>query len=164
MWREYFGSRLLLLSFDDLTSRDPERTLQRVASHAGIGPFPEGKLRLRTMNTRTFKQMEGMTQAQKREIEDGVIFGGADAPASAAARCEGLPCDVQRRVVDYYEPHNRALYASEPEFPPFELGCCDATADTTVHLLPCLTSFQGGADKKGSPKRCEMVAAGTAAG
>ena len=65
---------------------------------------------------------------------------------------------------DYYEPHNRALYASEPEFPPFELGCCDATADTTVHLLPCLTSFQGGADKKGSPKRCEMVAAGTAAG
>ena len=55
-------------------------------------------------------------------------------------------------------------YASEPEFPPFELGCCDATADTTVHLLPCLTSFQGGADKKGSPKRCEMVAAGTAAG
>ena len=79
-------------------------------------------------------------------------------------RCEGLPCDVQRRVVDYYEPHNRALYASEPEFPPFELGCCDATADTTVHLLPCLTSFQGGADKKGSPKRCEMVAAGTAAG
>ena len=57
-----------------------------------------------------------------------------------------------------------ALYASEPEFPPFELGCCDATADTTVHLLPCLTSFQGGADKKGSPKRCEMVAAGTAAG
>lgn len=164
MWRAYFGSRLLLLSFDDLTSRDPERTLQRVASHAGIGPFPEGKLRLRTMNTRTFKQMEGMTQAQKREIEDGVIFGGADAPASAAARCEGLPCDVQRRVVDYYEPHNRALYASEPEFPPFELGCCDATADTTVHLLPCLTSFQGGADKKGSPKRCEMVAAGTAAG
>ena len=67
-------------------------------------------------------------------------------------------------LVDYYEPHNRALYASEPEFPPFELGCCDATADTTVHLLPCLTSFQGGADKKGSPKRCEMVAAGTAAG
>ena len=62
------------------------------------------------------------------------------------------------------EPHNRALYASEPEFPPFELGCCDATADTTVHLLPCLASFQGGADKKGSPKRCEMVAAGTAAG
>ena len=55
-------------------------------------------------------------------------------------------------------------HASEPEFPPFELGCCDATADTTVHLLPCLTSFQGGADKKGSPKRCEMVAAGTAAG
>ena len=52
----------------------------------------------------------------------------------------------------------------QPEFPPFELGCCDATADTTVHLLPCLTSFQGGADKKGSPKRCEMVAAGTAAG
>ena len=50
------------------------------------------------------------------------------------------------------------------QFPPFELGCCDATADTTVHLLPCLTSFQGGADKKGSPKRCEMVAAGTAAG
>ena len=110
------------------------------------------------------RHSKDVTQAQKREIEDGVIFGGADAPASAAARCEGLPCDVQRRVVDYYEPHNRALYASEPEFPPFELGCCDATADTTVHLLPCLTSFQGGADKKGSPKRCEMVAAGTAAG
>ena len=85
---------------------------------------------------------------------------------SALVQADSRLCgpDVQRRVVDYYEPHNRALYASEPEFPPFELGCCDATADTTVHLLPCLSSFQGGADKKGSPKRCEMVAAGTAAG
>ena len=82
---------------------------------------------------------------------------------STADTCQ-MPCDLHQRLLDYYEPHNRALYASEPEFPPFELGCCDATADTTVHLLPCLTSFQGGADKKGSPKRCEMVAAGTAAG
>ena len=83
----------------------------------------------------------------------------SDAPVWRAARAHAAWA-----AVDYYEPHNRALYASEPEFPPFELGCCDATADTTVHLLPCLTSFQGGADKKGSPKRCEMVAAGTAAG
>ena len=97
-----------------------------------------------------------MTQAQKREA--------AASSSAAPTRRRARACDVQRRVVDYYEPHNRALYASEPEFPPFELGCCDATADTTVHLLPCLTSFQGGADKKGSPKRCEMVAAGTAAG
>ena len=86
---------------------------------------------------------------------DGPSITLPSALVQADSRLCGPPSDA---------PVWRAAYASEPEFPPFELGCCDATADTTVHLLPCLTSFQGGADKKGSPKRCEMVAAGTAAG
>ena len=36
MWRRYFGGRLLLLGFDELTTRDPEGTLQRVAAHAHV--------------------------------------------------------------------------------------------------------------------------------
>ena len=99
---------------------------------------------------------------------DGPSITLPSALVQADSRLCGPPSDAPvwraARAHAAWAVRHRALYASEPEFPPFELGCCDATADTTVHLLPCLASFQGGADKKGSPKRCEMVAAGTAAG
>ena len=84
----------------------------------------------------------------------------SDAPVWRAARAHAAW--AVRHGVKYLP--SCITHCAHPELGPRQLGCCDATADTTVHLLPCLTSFQGGADKKGSPKRCEMVAAGTAAG
>ena len=59
-----------------------------------------------------------------RPGQQAAIHAMAMPVVRTATSCD-VPCDMNRRLLDYYAPHNRALYAAEPQFKRFRFTCCD---------------------------------------
>jgi len=78
LWRRYFGSSLLLLSFEHLTGDNPAESLVRLATHAGIRPFPPSLLTS--------------------------LGRGNENTGATSADMKHVSCDLQRSLQSYYEP------------------------------------------------------------
>jgi len=124
LWRRYFGDRLMVASFDDLDYAPSARQLlERLLSHVGIEP---------PAPTVVISRDDGWKQdADDDDVTDGPSWRTrplqrrrARSNRSRTERPCPLACDVYRRLLDYYAPHNALLYEAEPQLTRFGVFCC----------------------------------------
>jgi hypothetical protein len=96
LWRRYFGANLLLLTYEEVLS-NTAASLEKVASHAALAPFPRdrlGSLEHKNDKQRVTQRVIGTTTADQ-------------------------DCKLKSRLIRYFEPHYKPLYRLEPTLPQF---------------------------------------------
>ena len=130
LWRQYFGSALLLMPFDQLIS-EPEASLQAIAAHAGLPAFSLEMLRPLPLNS----------QSPDGEAGDKV------------------ECDLQQQLLRYYAPHMKALMEAEPGLAHFAPAACVANASAASRLatLPEDVPNDGQRTQQSLPKDSQLA-------
>lgn len=132
LWRQYFGSNMLLLTFDEMLAK-PNVSLRAIAAHAGLRPFPEELIRPLDMK-HVFKHQASRAAAaaaaaaaasghDATKSQDGRRVGnGPDASTPASALT--IECSLQRKLLRYFEPHMQVLRRQEPGLGQMLPGSC----------------------------------------
>ena len=127
LWRQYFGSGLLLLTFDEMLAQ-PEASLRAVAAHAGLRPFPEAQIRpLDTKHAFKFQAKRAAAAAARAAAEvaaGGGHHAGNGSAASTPASGLEIQCSMQRQLLSYFEPHVKVLRRQEPGLGQLLPGSC----------------------------------------
>ena len=117
LWRQYFGSNMLLLTFDEMLA---ECLTPRGCSACWLRPFPEELIRPLDMKHVRIRLRAAAAAAaaaaasghDATKSQDGRRVGnGPDASTPALALA--IECSLQRKLLRYFEPHMQVLRRQE---------------------------------------------------